>query len=178
MLSEKAITELNDENKKVNQINQHLLLTNQIQKFNSRSENIMHIEDTENSYFIITVENEDNLQGLLSNVNLYGYILEHYKEYPTRVMQLNADIIYNRRYNCIQGIHIIDFVGESNKGYGSKIMNSLLEYIKPLNANYITGELSTVDEVDLNNKSLRDHFYQKFGFRITGKNICLDLNNE
>lgn len=177
MLSEKAITELNDENKKINQRNQHLLLTNQIQKFNSRSENIMYIEDTKNSYFIITVENEYNLRGLLSSINLYGYILEQYKEYPTQVMRLNTDIIYDSSYNCIQGIHIIDFVGESNKGYGSKIMNSLFDYIRPLNANYITGELSAVDEFDLNNKYLRDHFYQKFGFEITGKKICLELKS-
>lgn len=50
-----------------------------------------------------------------------------------------------------------------NKGYGSKLMNALLEYAEKNNVREIYGELSIVD---LDHKDRLHHFYQKFGFDI------------
>ena len=136
----------------------------------------VNIEKTINSYFLITVENEFNFHRVLSGLNFYGYILEPYKEHPTKVMRLNTEIIYNDKLKYIEGIYLEEIIGDSNKGYGSKVMKSFLEYIRPLHVKYVTGTLSMVDEIHLENKSRRDHFYKKFGFEIKGNHIYLELN--
>ena len=51
-----------------------------------------------------------------------------------------------------------------NKGYGSKLMNALLDYCEEKGIFEIYGELSIVD---LDYKDRIHHFYQKFGFNIT-----------
>lgn len=51
-----------------------------------------------------------------------------------------------------------------NKGYGSLMMEKLLEYAVQKGITYIYGNLS---EVDLGHKDRLHHFYQKFGFIIT-----------
>lgn len=175
-LSDLSITELNNEKKALQDEINHLSLLNQIHKFNLHTENIAYIEKTINSYFLITVENEFNFHRVLSGLNFYGYILEPYKEHPTKVMRLNTEIIYNDKLKYIEGIYLEEIIGDSNKGYGSKVMKSFLEYIRPLHVKYVTGTLSMVDEIDLENKSRRDHFYKKFGFKIKGSHIYLELN--
>ena len=51
-----------------------------------------------------------------------------------------------------------------NKGYGSLMMEKLLDYAKETDFNYIYGNLS---EVDLDHKERLYHFYRKHGFIIT-----------
>ncbi len=170
-----AINELNDEKKGLQDDIKHLSLLNQLHKFNSNSENIIRIEKTYDSYFIITVENNYNFSGILSEINFYGYILEKYKENPTRVMNLYSSIIYSEKLNFVESIYIDDFIGDPDKGYGSKLMTELLNYARTLKAHHIKGNLSCVDEVDLNNKARRNHFYKKFGFKINGNLIYLTL---
>lgn len=51
-----------------------------------------------------------------------------------------------------------------NKGYGSLMMEQLLEYAGENGIAYIHGNLS---EVDLEHKDRLHHFYEKFGFLIT-----------
>lgn len=50
------------------------------------------------------------------------------------------------------------------KGYGSLMMEKLLEYTKINNFNHIYGNLSIVDA---EHKNRLHHFYEKFGFEIT-----------
>lgn len=153
----------------------NLSLLNQLHKFNSNSENIIRIENTGNSYFIITVENDYNFSGILSEINFYGYTLKEYTENPTQVMRLYSRIIYNDKLRFVESIYINDIIGDTNKGYGSKLMTEFLNYVRPLKASHIKGMLSRVDEVDLNNKARRNHFYEKFGFKINGNHVYLKL---
>lgn len=153
----------------------NLSLLNQLNKFNSNFENIIRIEKTNNSYFIITVENDYNFSGILLEINFYGYTLKEYKENPTQVMRLYSRIIYNDKLKFVESIYIDDIIGDTNKGYGSKLMTEFLNYVRPLKADHIIGMLSHVDEVDLNNKDRRNHFYEKFGFKINGNHVYLKL---
>lgn len=51
-----------------------------------------------------------------------------------------------------------------NKGYGSLMMNKLIEYTKENGYTLIHGNLSLVD---VDHKERLHHFYNKFGFIIT-----------
>ncbi len=147
-----------------------------ITTFNSSCQSIIYFECHETNFFLITVEYEYNSCGLLTCLNFYGYILDNSSASPNKVMTLFTKIIYDINQTRPEGLYIIDFIGIPNKGYGSKLMYELLKYIKPLHIKYIKGKLSPVDEIDLNNKNRRSHFYKKFGFLINDNNIYLDLN--
>lgn len=51
-----------------------------------------------------------------------------------------------------------------NKGYGSAMMQKLIEYAKENGYSRIYGNLS---DVDIGHKDRLYHFYEKFGFEIT-----------
>ena len=51
-----------------------------------------------------------------------------------------------------------------NKGYGSAMMQKLIEYAKENGYSHIYGNLS---DVDIGHKDRLYHFYEKFGFEIT-----------
>lgn len=172
---EQSISELYEENKKMKSDLEYLFSINQIFNFNNSGENIISIEKKEKFYFIIIVENEFK-GACLAHLNFYAYILKPYKEFPKKVMNLYVNINTNK-FNIVESIYIIDFIGDSNKGYGSKVMTEFLKYIKPLHAKFIYGELSYVDEIDLDNKALRNHFYEKFGFKINNNKIILKLED-
>lgn len=57
---------------------------------------------------------------------------------------------------------------KNNRGYGSLMMESLINYAKEQRIELIEGWLSTVD---IRYKERLYHFYQKFGFKII---ICRD----
>lgn len=72
-------------------------------------------------------------------------------------------------------IHIIDVLMEDNNiGNGTVAMNALIKYAKRINAKYIDGWLSGVDD---DHADRRDHYYEKFGFVIKDSRIRLELNN-
>jgi len=58
-----------------------------------------------------------------------------------------------------------------NKGYGSMMMQKLIDYARENNYRYIHGNLSVVD---FDHKSRLHHFYQKFGFTVTEFSIPRD----
>lgn len=62
-------------------------------------------------------------------------------------------------------IHIDDFNGVVNQGYGTLMMEQFLEYIKVFPVNEITGYLSSSDLEE--RRELLHHFYKKFGFDIS-----------
>ena len=56
-----------------------------------------------------------------------------------------------------------------NKGYGTQMMNMLLEFAKENGYKKIVGKLSNVDDSDIFDPEHRErqlHFYKKFGFKI------------
>ncbi|WP_440447505.1 hypothetical protein, partial [Ruminococcus sp.] len=70
----------------------------------------------------------------------------------------------------IDSVNIIDIITISkNQGFGSCVMNCFLQYMKSINVKKVFGYLSPVDEYDENNKSLRNHFYEKFNFKFKSK---------
>ena len=58
-----------------------------------------------------------------------------------------------------------------NKGYGSMLMQKLIDYARKNNYGYIHGNLSVVD---FDHKDRLHHFYQKFGFTVTEFSIPRD----
>lgn len=64
----------------------------------------------------------------------------------------------------INGITISDITcSKNNKGFGSLMMNTLVEFAKDGQYDYIDGWLS---KIDLDHKDRLLHFYRKFGFEI------------
>lgn len=153
--------------------------------FNNSKENIVFIknlnDDLDNEYFIVTCEEKYDHLNFIKEINFYGYILSSENKIPDRVITLTTETLLN--YNpiaektVVESIHIIDFIATSkNCGFGTCIMNCFLKYIKSLNIKKITGKLSFVDEIDENNKSLRNHFYKKFNFKfLSDDRIELDI---
>ncbi|MCL2574312.1 MAG: GNAT family N-acetyltransferase [Defluviitaleaceae bacterium] len=67
------------------------------------------------------------------------------------------------------------FVHTPNAGFGTILMDELIQYAKKHNSTKITGRLSSVDE-KFENTDRRNHFYKKFGFEfLDNDKICLDL---
>lgn len=64
---------------------------------------------------------------------------------------LIGDIIHNNKKNY-------------NKGYGSAMMQKLVEYAKENSYSLLYGNLS---DVDIGHRDRLYHFYEKFGFEIT-----------
>lgn len=60
---------------------------------------------------------------------------------------------------------------DHNKGYGSMMMQKLIDYATENNYGYIHGNLSVVD---FDHKDRLHHFYQKFGFTVTEFSIPRD----
>ena len=60
-----------------------------------------------------------------------------------------------------------------NKGYGSKLMEAMLDFAAENDIHNIIGNLSIVD---LDHKERLHHFYKKFGFTITENEPCCDKN--
>lgn len=71
-------------------------------------------------------------------------------------------------------IYIIDVTPRViNVGNGSIAMYALIKYAKEIEATYITGKFSSVDN---DHADRRNHFYEKFGFMINSNGtIRLDL---
>lgn len=57
----------------------------------------------------------------------------------------------------------LEYPKHIDKGYGSKMMITLLQFCSQHNIDYLYGILSTVDE---GHKDRLIHFYEKFGFNL------------
>lgn len=70
-------------------------------------------------------------------------------------------------------IHIVDILMEDNKiGNGTIAMKALIKYAKKIEAKYIDGMLSSVDDEHVDR---RNYFYKKFGFVVSDSSIKLEL---
>ena len=157
---------------------QMLDIKNFIQAFNSRNEEIFSIVIHNGKPFVITIELKYSSihDGLLSEINFYGYIVES----PSSLYRDNdlyAEINYNNLHTKIESVFLIDNTGHSrNQGYGSLMMKAFLAYIKKLRVTKVIGKLSWVDTQDPTHEKLLHHFYTKFGFKLLPENrIQLDI---
>jgi len=71
-------------------------------------------------------------------------------------------------YIYIQDVQAVD----ANIGNGSIILKTLVEYAKECGARKIVGNLSIADA---DNADRRNHYYEKFGFKVSESRIELDL---
>ncbi len=154
-------------------------------KFNNSNENIVFIKDlsgnTYTEFFVVTREEIYNHLNCLKEIKFFGYILTPKMNKIERVMRMYADTILD--YNAvaekviINSVKIIDIISISkNQGFGSCVMTCFLKYIKSINVTKVFGYLSPVDEIDEDNKSLRNHFYKKFNFKfLSDDRIELDV---
>ena len=70
-------------------------------------------------------------------------------------------------------IHIDDVLMEDNDvGNGTIAMKALIKYAKRNNIKWIEGSLSSVDN---DHADRRNHYYEKFGFKIQSSSIRLDI---
>lgn len=89
---------------------------------------------------------------------------------PFKIVQTLETEVYIKDNNEYS-IYIVDFIGKSNQGYGSILMQEFLDYIKQMPVKLVYGFLSEIDlQRSEEHKELLFHFYKKFGFEITEKN--------
>ncbi len=133
---------------------------------------------------------------LFPNAEIIG--LDKNKDDDELIIVLNNNTIYlfGERYQGIMGlpkiffeirdkrngiieekyVHIIDVLMEDNNiGNGTVAMTALIKYAKKINAKFINGWLSDVDN---DHADRRNHYYEKFGFDINGSSINLELNSQ
>lgn len=161
------ITDLREENDKF-----HNLF-----EFNDSRENILKIVSHDSQMFLITYKQEIDYKGTVTEFEYNGYILKKHKSCLKKpFITMRCYPRYNEEPYYLKSIFIEDFKSDPNyrdKGFGTIIMNELIQYAKKLNVKYISGELSFVDigkdDEDDSCKDKRErlyHFYPKFGFII------------
>lgn len=73
--------------------------------------------------------------------------------------------------------HIDDFAITSDlrdRGYGTLMLQSFMDYAKSCEVKIVTGTLSFVDELNFDRSK---HLYKKMGFDVDCKNLRCDLSN-
>lgn len=166
----------------------NIILEN-VEKFNEKNKSIVYLKKG----FAIAYSQTLSHLGVLESFSYEGYIInDKLKRDPINryVIHMECDVNYDDKLNYIKSIYIIDFIADSSirdQGYGSIIMNCLIEYAQRLNIEYIYGRLSFVDigkeydETDIekiNNRERLYHFYTKHGFVINGKRIERTMINK
>lgn len=138
----------------------------------------MCVEKHHSQHFVVTCKHQMNYRGILTGFELRGYLLETYSEeggFRQHIIHMYCDANYDDELQYLKSIYIQDFIADSgmrNKGYGSIIMQQLVQYAKVLNVQYISGMLSFVDVGNTGDESKREnrerlyHFYNKHGFQI------------
>lgn len=129
-----------------------------------------------NSY-ILLINYMTIFQHILSKKNIDTII---YENFPT----LKIDVYKNKKSmgkiiceinKKSKSIKICDIYSDKkNRGYGSIMMQNLIEYGKKNDFIYIDGWLS---RVDYGHKERLLHFYQKFGFKVTPCNENIKFAN-
>lgn len=148
--------------------------------FNNKNENIANIICFESELFVVTYNQIVDYKGRIKEIEYYGYVINNQHRFTQRpAIKMYCTTIFNNEFDYLEGIFIDDFlcdIGSQNKGYGSILMQMLINQAKTLKASYISGELSFVDigindndETHKNNRERLFHFYPKFGFKIEEK---------
>ncbi len=141
-----------------------------------KDETILFISaDISSPLVLITLKTKYDLQGKIQKFIFRGYTNEYLKK-PTsnfRKEEMYVSAKYKKANEnfpeeYLHHFYIDDFPCTPNKGYGSMIMDTTLNYLKQFNTNndkiYINGWLSFVDKRTHNERL--HHFYKKFGFEF------------
>ena len=174
------ISSLNQEQRELQKtISKHTRLIEAIQ-YLTRSPwpnySIMRLTEKENDILIVAYNATSGIRDARS-LELRLTTVNHSK--------INYDVCrIDASYYINQSLEIIDFVGIKNQGFGSLLMQELIEFCKVSQIPRLWGDLSPVDLQDQEDKEHEArmlHFYSKFGFtikdstRIDWKKINLDL---
>lgn len=124
-----------------------------------------------NEKIIISVQESFDLNGKISDASLSAYSTT-YPSTQNPIVTLDCIFCYDKKYQYLDHIFIQDIICKDfNKGYGSMIMGSFLQYAVKFRVSRISGVLSRVDlERPNDHKNLLYHFYKKFGFEISEDN--------
>lgn len=176
----KAAFYLLDENDKdKEQLKKFDKLVEFLENISDYNEHILYFNKnaTKHELVFITVEEEYNYAGRLKYLTFTGYTYGNIYGYDRLKPEMYVEVYQDINNKHLQYFHIVDFLCEPNKGYGSIMMSSFIKYAKSFGIEYISGFLSPVDTSDEEHKQRLIHFYTKFGFEIDDKdNIKLLLN--
>ena len=121
--------------------------------------------ETKNGYLVIDRCDEELWYIIICHDSIEEFqknrwaVLRFYK--AGRGYVCRAKLFYkNENIVCIGDIES----KRGNKGYGSKVLRSLIKICQQLKVQAITGEISGVDSDHLDKL---EHFYEKHGFKLT-----------
>lgn len=192
----RMLKEISDNNSKISDLCEENERLYSLFEFNDSEENILKIISYDSQLFLITYKQKIDYKGVVVEFEYNGYVLKKKQRFSKKsFIMMRCNPHYDKDFNYMKNIFIDDFICESayrDRGYGTLLMNELIQYAKKLKVQYISGELSFVDigknDEDDSCKEKRErlyHFYPKFGFIIEeyersngtiGKTIKLNLN--
>ena len=166
----------------IDELEKRTIILENVERFNEKTQSIVYLK----SGFTIAYSQTISHFGVLERFAYEGYIINDSNNsncIDKYVIRMECNVNYDTELKYIKSIHIIDFNADRSKrnhGYGSIVMNCLIEYARRLQVEYIYGELSFVDvgkehdETDIEIKNNRErlyHFYSKHGFVINNGRI-------
>lgn len=124
----------------------------------SKNHKISGIETNKDGVEVLVVEDMygDNLWIKLYGLPSYVAINMH----PRIMATIRKDYQDGTTYIYIDDINVVDL----DCGNGSIVMKYFIESVKNLDADYISGGLSSVDKDHFDRL---EHYYKKYGFKVT-----------
>lgn len=141
-----------------------------------KDETILFITvDISSPLVLITLKTKYDFQGKIQDFTFRGYTNDYLEKTTSNfrreemfVLAKYKQVSENFTEEYLHHFFIEDFPCTPNKGYGSMIMDTALNYLKQFAYHnekiYISGWLSPVDK-ETHNERLH-HFYSKFGFEF------------
>lgn len=150
------------------------------EEFNQNDRKLLYCQSVKGIYMFASVSYSlDHLKRINRLEFKVNDTFNHYRK--DRLNFLNVEVYYNdekdNNLGTLNHLVIRDFLMmPPNKGYGSFLLREALYHISQLFGENvrITGELSRIDEQNLENQRRRDHVYQKFGFELKDNSIHMD----
>lgn len=168
-----------DENDKLKEeLNKFEKLKYFLEEVSNENKHILYFNKnaSKNALLVITVKEEYDYTGRLKYLTIMGYTGNNIYGYDRIHPIMYVDVYQDIKNTYLHHFYIVDFLCEPNKGYGSIIMKSFIEYAKEFRVPFISGFLSPIDTSSEEHKQRLIHFYTKFGFSIDDKyNIKLSL---
>lgn len=178
--NKEVVNRKNENYKKINST-----LTHFIKSLTEYNEKLLFFDDNFNSdsnnLLCVTSFEKYDYKGIVKEITIKGYNKDYilgYEEEPQYIfIEPYQRIIADRSY--LQYFYIQDIRCIPNKGYGSIMMKSLIDYAQRFEIEYISGFLSPVDTSDPEHNDRLRHFYKKFRFTISSDDrIRLDFNSK
>lgn len=132
--------------------------SNQIKKIEQGGGKILAVKRAKNQELVLIYRSS---QLIDADPDIYAYVFP--QEPNAKPLHLAVYVFYEveKKEFFIADIHI--HFKDYNKGYGSLLMEQLLQIAKKENIKVITGNISSID---WNHFERIRHFYQKYGFSV------------